>query len=72
VFELQPGEDGYLPHNGDYINGCRVRLWARSASGLEWTDYKDEDLWLVTESNAKGERIYNATGMETFCYTFDA
>jgi hypothetical protein len=71
VFELQPGEDGYLPHDGDNINGCRVRLWAKSASGLEWTDYKDEDLWLVPECNDKGERFYYTSGMETLSYSFE-
>jgi hypothetical protein len=72
VFELQPGEDVYLPNSGDYLNGCRLRLWAKSASGLEWTDYKEEDLWLVPECNAKGEHFYNAAEMETFSYTFEA
>jgi hypothetical protein len=55
---------------GTPISASRVRLWAQSGS-REWTMHQHEDLWLVSEVDASGERAYLAPQMETFPFTIE-
>src|SRR5262249_36421304 len=48
----------------------RVRLWAVSAGGAQWLEYKTQDLLLIPEEDDQGERWYSASGMDTFTFTF--
>ena len=69
-YQLDPGEETYLGEGDGHIGARRARLWARSSSGKEWTEYKDQDLWLVSEVDDDGVRRYYAPKMETFTFSF--
>lgn len=51
------------------LTASRVRIWAESETGLEWNEYKNQDLWLV-ESNPQlnGELAYHAEQIEPYVY----
>jgi hypothetical protein len=68
AFELAPGEETYLEDEGWTLKAVRVRISARSASGDEWLDYRDKDLWLV-EMLPDGYAYYYADEIETFTFT---
>jgi hypothetical protein len=68
AYVFAPGQEADLRHEDWPVNANRVRIWARSASGEEFVEYRDEDLWLVDESD--GERVYYADEAETFTFTF--
>jgi hypothetical protein len=70
AYELDPGEEAGLRHEGWSVNASRVRIWAVAVeSGSEWLDNKDEDLWLVPDGGG-GERYYLAPRMESYTVTF--
>lgn len=71
-YQLDPGEETYLGEGEWHISARRARVWARSGSGKEWTEYKDQDLWLVSEVDDDGVRRYYAPKMETFTFSFSA
>jgi hypothetical protein len=70
VYDVAPGQEAALTHEGWDINASRVRIWAVSQgeSGNEWMDNKDEDLWLVTEGE-DDEPGYWAAKMDTYTFT---
>jgi hypothetical protein len=68
-YELDPGEETYLSHEGWKINASRVRIWAETPSGEVMDEYKGQDLWLVDEDE-DGGRSYLAPQMEDFTFTF--
>ena len=70
TYRFAPGEEGDLFHRDWRMNASRVRIWAVADHGQEWDQFKAEDLWLVPELDADGERIYYAGEMETFPFTF--
>jgi hypothetical protein len=70
-YELDPGEETYLCHEGWKVNASRVRIWAETASGEQMDEYKDQDLWLVPEDE-EGERSYSAPQMEDFTFAFSS
>jgi hypothetical protein len=70
VYELEPGEEAVLGDRGQAITASRVRVWAvAEASGSEWLDNKDADLWLVPEAD-DGQRYYHAAEMDSYTVTF--
>ena len=69
---LGPGEVADLSDNGWPINGSRVRVWGRSASGKQWNEFKDRDLVLVPETDENGENVYFASAKETLSFTLVA
>jgi hypothetical protein len=71
VYTLSPGEVTYLDHKHWTISASRVRIWAMSESGAEWSAYKDEDLWLVPEMDESiDQHVYYAAKTETYTFTF--
>jgi hypothetical protein len=68
AYVFAPGQEADLRHEGWSVKANRARIWARSASGEEFVEYRDQDLWLVDEVN--GERVYYADETETFTFTF--
>jgi hypothetical protein len=72
AFVFEPGEIAslVLDEQGTTINGTRVRIWAVSQSGKEYFEHKDEDLWLVPETNAENEHLYYAADMQPFTMAF--
>jgi hypothetical protein len=71
AFELKPGETVCSLDGDSAIAACRVRIWAESADGTVWWDYRDADLWLVPETDSEGYHSYRAAEAETFTFTFD-
>lgn len=69
TFQLAAGQAGYLEHDNAAITASRVRIWAESAS-RQWTEYQNEDLWLVSEVDDSGQRAYFAEEMQAFPFTF--
>lgn len=70
TFELAAGQEGPLEYSGAPISASRVRIWAESAS-RKWVKFHDQDLWLVSEVDADGQRVYYSAAMETFPFTFE-
>jgi hypothetical protein len=70
AYVLEPGEETYLDDDDFRINASRVRIWAVSASGDRWDEYKNEDLWLVPETTADGNHCYEADEIETYIVPF--
>lgn len=70
AFELAAGQEGYLEHEGVPISASRVRIWGESAT-CQWRSYLGDDLWLVSEVDASGERAYFAAEMESYPFTFE-
>jgi hypothetical protein len=70
-YNFEPGEEAVLGSGQGSLAAHCVRVWARSASGLEWTDYRNADLCLVPEQDANGDRYYLAADRETFTFSFD-
>lgn len=70
TYELDTGKGADLVDGQWRINASLVRVWAVSATGQKWFDYKDKDLSLVTEKNAQGDPEYLAAEMETFLFNF--
>jgi hypothetical protein len=68
VFELDAGQEADLSHGDWPISANRIRIWGTTASGHDMTEYRDQDLWLVEETN--GERCYFASDAETFTFAF--
>jgi hypothetical protein len=71
-YELDPGEETYLSHEGWKVNASRVRIWAETPSGEQLDQYQDEDLWLVPEEDGEGKHSYSAPQIEDFTFTFAA
>lgn len=69
VYDLKPGQEMYLIHKGQKVSGSRVRVWGVSEKS-SWLDYRDQDLWVVPEMDARGEHRYQATEMRTFTFVF--
>jgi len=67
TFELAPGEQAALADNDWRLNASRVRIWADSPS-KQWTQFKDQDLWLVPEVNEVGTHAYLAKDTQVFSY----
>jgi hypothetical protein len=66
---LKPGEKAKV-YDGDFmVRGSKVRICAQSAGGTLWSDYRDRDLWLVPETDAQGQHVYQAREMETLTFT---
>jgi hypothetical protein len=70
AFDIEAGTETYLENSGATICASRIRLWAVSDGGSQWLDAKNGDLWLVPETDAAGNHIYQAPEMGTFIYTF--
>jgi hypothetical protein len=70
-YDFEPGEEAVLGGAQGSLAAHCVRVWARSASGLEWTDYRNADLYLVPEQDANGDRYYLAADRENFTFSFD-
>jgi hypothetical protein len=69
-YELDPGEETYLSHEGWKINADRVRVWARTAGGELMDEFKAQDLWLVPEKDAAGNHVFYAPEAEDFTFVF--
>jgi hypothetical protein len=70
-FDFEPGEESLVEHNGQRIDGSRVRLWAQAKDGSRWDEYKDKDLWLVSEVDRDGSHTYYAPQIGTYTFTFN-
>jgi hypothetical protein len=70
TYEVDGGKAADLVDGQWRINGSQVRVWAVSATGQKWHDYKEKDLLLVAEKNAQGNPEYVANEMETFLFSF--
>ena len=56
--------------DGDWqINASRVRIWAEG-SGQQWQQFRERDLEVVPERDAKGNRGYAAAEVQTFNVAF--
>jgi hypothetical protein len=69
-YELDPGEETYLGHQGGKLHASRVRIWAETAAGEPMDEYRDQDLWLVPEKDGTGEHFYVAPETEDFTFIF--
>ncbi len=69
AYALAPGRKVALRHDDWPVNARCIRIWARSDSGEQFNEFRDQDLWLV-EPGADGERVYMAPSGETFTFTF--
>jgi hypothetical protein len=67
---LEPGETTNVADKNGPISASRVRLWATSAGGAAWAEYRDKDLWLMAEPVKQGQRSYVGAEMDTFTFTF--
>jgi hypothetical protein len=67
-----PGEETYVEDRGQHLKGSRVRIWAESADGSQWVDYKEADLWLVPEIDSDKQHRYNASEIETYDFSFSS
>ena len=45
-------------------------MWAESAGGVRWDEYRNRDLWLVPETDAQGNHVYLASDMESHVFRF--
>ncbi|MBI3462250.1 MAG: hypothetical protein HY000_04200 [Planctomycetes bacterium] len=70
AYELEPGESTYLSDQGGSITAAIVRLWGVTASGDEFVDFRDQDLWLVPELQADGEHYYLGKDVQDFTFAF--
>jgi hypothetical protein len=70
TFEVAAGSETFLGDGADRVKGSRVRMWAASEGGKQWTDAKQKDFWLVPETDAKGAHYYYAADTQSFTYTF--
>jgi hypothetical protein len=61
---FEPGEEAVLSIKGNWIAADKAWVWAE-AGGKEWTANKEEAVVLA-------EQPYEADGIETFAYAFDA
>ncbi len=67
---LQPGQEVDITDaQGKKVETSRIRIWAESKFGA-WTDFRDQDLWVVPETVANGEHRYTAPQRETFTFVF--
>lgn len=64
VYELEPGQVLELTDGDWQVNGSRARIWAESKA-RQYTAYRDQDLWLVPETNDEGVHGYFADDMQT-------
>ena len=64
TYVFDPGEDSFVSDGGWKINAVRARIWAVGESGKAFLHYRDEDWWLVPETNADGNHFYNASEMK--------
>jgi hypothetical protein len=69
-YNLEPSAVVDLRHEKWRVNASKGRIWARSAAGKEWGEYRDQDLWLVPETDERGGHRYYAAQHETFTFTF--
>ncbi len=70
-FRIPAGKAGLVKHEDFQINASRIRIWARSESGLEWMAYKEQDFFLFPETDRNGQRLYYAPEMEIATFRFD-
>lgn len=73
-FNVAAGDSIRLPVDDPYdgnLRASRIRLWAESEGGTAFTQYKEEDLWLVPEKDDQDRHYYFARRMGTFTYTFE-
>lgn len=71
AYRVDPGAVLDLEHEKWRVNASKVRIWARSSGGREWQDYRGRDLWLVPETDERGQHQYRAAERETFTFTFE-
>jgi hypothetical protein len=71
AYRVDPGAVLDLEHEKWRVEASRVRIWARSSGGREWGDYRGRDLWLVPETDDRGQHQYRAAERETFTFTFE-
>ena len=64
TYDFDPGEASFVSDAGWKINAVRARIWAVSESGKEFFHYRDKDWWLVPETDADGNHVYNADEMK--------
>jgi hypothetical protein len=69
-YDLDPGEETFLSHLGRKVCASRVRIWAETAAGEPMDEFKEQDLWLVPETDDSGEHLYYAPEMENFTFVF--
>ncbi len=65
TFELAAGEAADIQDGDWQINAVKVRVWARSESGKQWTNFKDKDLLLVPEVDDAGQHSYLSNALQT-------
>lgn len=68
--QLAPGQRTRISDQGFTIRGSQVRLWAESARGARWDEYRHRDLLLVPETDGQGNHVYAAADLESFLFTF--
>jgi hypothetical protein len=64
TYELEPGEVADLADEDWHICASRVRLWAVSANQT-YEQFKDQDLWLVPETDRDGTHLYESPAVQT-------
>jgi hypothetical protein len=69
TYELDAGMVADLTDNDWRVNASHLRVWAVSASGRKWLDFKNTDLELVTEKHADGRAQYLAPEMQTYLFS---
>jgi hypothetical protein len=68
AYELEPGQTADLSDGDWQLNGSRVRLWAESVSH-QYLTFRDQDLWLVPETDNEDYHAYYASGIQTLDIT---
>ncbi len=69
IFPLTAGAQAEVDDDSFPINARRVRIWAAAADGTKLQDYRNQDLWLVADTEGFG-RTYVAPQGETYLYVF--
>jgi hypothetical protein len=70
VFVLAPGQAAVLGDGNGPLLASRVRIWAEAGNGLTWDEYRNEDLWLVPETE-DGYHRYRGDEVEAFTLPFE-
>jgi hypothetical protein len=65
TYRLEAGQTTLLRLQGQKLAASKIRFWAEWQGG-EFTQYRDQDLWLVPEVDANGNHMYYAPDMETY------
>ena len=66
-YKLEPDRITKLLHDDWPISASKVRIWARTKSGIQMNEFQNQDLLLVPEPG----QVYYAPDTGTFTFTFE-